>query len=172
MTMSGEVLSQVLATAAITALVTTLVIWLFQLGKAKPGVAYFSPIATAFAVLLTLFFVSYGVVNRLYGEHQSIWMDALCFGGGLAFLIGAIDSAYYRLRWDGEGFSVRRFVGRSFTARWSEVKSIQWIPGEYGGEYRVELEHPEKRAFNFSSFLVGSKDFAAALRRKTPFVAP
>lgn len=164
--------TQFLIPGLIAGAITLLVLWLFQLGRVKPAVAYFSPVATAFGAILATFFILFGIANRLYGGHQSLWIDALCFGGGGAFAVGTIDSAFYRLTWDNDGFRVRRFLGKSFAATWSQVKSVVFIPGEYGGEYRVELNHPDKKAFNFSSFLVGNREFRALLRRKTPLVVP
>ena len=166
----GQTVANVLTAGLIAGGVTIVVLWLATLGRVKPGVAYFSRVGIALSSLLTIFFIGYGVVNRLYGERQSLWMDALTFGFGAMFLVGTIDSAIYKLTWTNTGFSVRRLVGPSFSANWPDVVAVIRIPGEYDSTYRIQLDHPKLKAFKVSSLVVGSKEFMSMLRRKTSSV--
>ncbi|MBL8547291.1 MAG: hypothetical protein JNL81_12570 [Hyphomonadaceae bacterium] len=138
-------------------------IWLLQAGPVRPQLAYTAPFAVLFQLLLAIAFGLGFVGNLAYEEFH--------WGVTLLFLVGAVgmgycaaEGFYFRLRWDDNGFQVRRLVGKSFSATWAQVRGAGVLNDL---EYRVVLSHPSVSAVGISRFLVGAKEFIRALRRHT-----
>ncbi len=147
----------------IVGVAVVVLLWLLRAGPARPRLAYTAPFAVAFPLLLALFFGLFGVIGLITGEGP--------LGQTLTLLVGAVgmgycavEGIYYRLRWDDDGFQVRRLMGKSFTATWTQVRGAGPLDNL---EYRIVLTHPTVSKVSISTYLVGANEFIRTLRQKT-----
>ena len=135
---------------------------LFRLGKVMPGLAYYPPALVIILGMFALAFLGLGVANIVLKFAPAFILHALTFGGGLAFGYGALDTATYRLTLDASGFRIHRFARRPLEAAWSQVTGLRWLTT---AEVQIDLVHADQPKAHVSSFLIGSRNFIAALHQ-------